>query len=155
MLGVTPVIGRGFANTDDRAGAVPVALLGYGLWQRRFGGAPDVVGKTLDFDARPFTITGVLPRGFEILQPADVYVPFQPWAATLPDDRNWHPGIIALGRLKEGVSRQEATTEMAGIAKRLEEQYPTFNSGIGAEVVGLQDQMCRTSGRRSGSCSGP
>jgi putative ABC transport system permease protein len=141
MLGVTPVIGRGFADSDDSTGAVPVALLGYGLWQRRFGGSQDVIGKTLDLDAQPCTVVGVLPRGFEILQPADVYVPFHPWAATLPDDRNWHPGIIALGRLKEGVSRRQATTEMVTIAKGLEEQYPTFNTGISADVVGLQEQM--------------
>jgi putative ABC transport system permease protein len=141
MLGVTPVVGRGFADSDDSTGAVPVALLGYALWQRRFGGSRDVIGRTLDFDAQPFTIAGVLPRGFEILQPADVYVPLHPWAATLPDDRNWHPGIIALGRLKEGVTRRQATTEMVAIAKRLEEQYPTFNTGISADVVGLQEQM--------------
>ena len=141
MLGVTPVIGRGFADSDDRAGAAPVVLLGYGLWQRRFGGSRDVVGTTLDLDAHPCTVVGVLPRGFEILQPADVFVPFHPWGATLPDDRNWHPGIIAVGRLKEGVSRRQATTEMVAIAGRLEKQYPDFNTGISAEVVGLQDQM--------------
>jgi len=118
-------------------------LLGYGLWQRRFGGAPDVVGKTLDLDAHPCTVVGVLPRGFEILQPADVFVPLHPWAANLPDDRNWHPGIIAVGRLKEGVSRRQATTEMVAIAGRLEKQYPDFNTGISAEVVGLQDQMAQ------------
>ncbi|HEV8202209.1 MAG TPA: ABC transporter permease [Candidatus Polarisedimenticolia bacterium] len=141
MLGVTPVIGRAFADSDDRAGAAPVVLLGYGLWQRRFGGSPDVVGTTLDLDAHPCTVVGVLPRGFEILQPADVFAPFHPWASTLPDDRNWHPGIITVGRLKEGVSRRQATTEMVAIAGRLEKQYPDFNTGISAEVVGLQDQM--------------
>jgi putative ABC transport system permease protein len=141
MLGVTPVIGRAFADSDDRAGAAPVVLLGYGLWQRRFGGDRDVIGKTLDLDSQPCTVAGVLPRGFEILQPADVYAPFHPWAATLPDDRNWHPGIIALGRLKEGVSRRQAATEMVAIAKRLEEQYPIYNTGISADVVGLQDQL--------------
>src|SRR5215813_4756901 len=141
MLGVAPVIGHGFTETDDRAGAAPVALLGYGLWQRRFGGTQDVMGKTVDLDAQPCTVLGVLPRGFEILQPADVYVPFHPWAATLPDDRNWHPGIITLGRLKDDVSRRQAATEMVGIAKRLEEQYPTYNNGISADVVGLQEQL--------------
>jgi putative ABC transport system permease protein len=141
MLGVDPVLGRGFADSDDRAGAAPVALLAYGLWQRRFGGARDVIGKTVDLDAQPCTILGVLPRGFEILQPADVFVPFHPWAATLPDDRNWHPGIFTLGRLKDGVSRRQAATEMIAIAKRLEEQYPTYNAGISADVVGLQDQL--------------
>ena len=51
-------------------------------------------------DNRPYTIVGILPRRFELFQPADVYVPFGPWAATLPDDRGWHPGILPIARLK-------------------------------------------------------
>ncbi|HEV8335760.1 MAG TPA: ABC transporter permease [Candidatus Polarisedimenticolia bacterium] len=143
MLGVTPVIGRGFTESDDRAGAPAVALLSYGLWQRRFGGSADVLGKSLAFDAQPCTIAGVLPRGFEILQPAEVFVPFHPWASTLPDDRNWHPGIVAVGRLKASVSREQARAEMVAITKGLEQQYPDYNTGISADVVGLQDQMVK------------
>ena len=82
-----------------------------------------------------------MPAGFQFFQPADVFLPFTPWAATLPDDRNWHPGIIVLGRLKPGVTREQARTEMVGITKRLEQQYPDYNTGTSADVVGLQDQM--------------
>ena len=141
LLGVEAVAGRTFRAEEDAAGGAPVVLLSYGLWQRRFGGAADAVGKSITLDSRPYTIVGVLPKGFELLQPADVFLPFTPWAKTLPDDRNWHPGIYAVARLKPGVTREQARTEMVGITKRLENQYPEYNTGISAEVVGLQDRL--------------
>jgi putative ABC transport system permease protein len=141
LLGVDARIGRTFRAEEDRAGGHPVVLLSYGLWQRHFGGAPDVPGKSINLDSRPYTIVGVLPSGFELLQPADVFLPFTPWAATLPDDRNWHPGIIVVGRLQPGVTREQARAEMVGITKRLEQQYPDYNTGTSADVVPLQEQM--------------
>src|SRR5271154_6290503 len=141
LLGVDSVAGRTFRPDEDRTGGAPVVLLSYGLWQRRFGGAPDVIGKSITLDSQPYTIVGVLPKGFELLQPADVFLPFTPWAATLPDDRNWHPGIIVVGRLKPGVTREQARTEMVGITKRLEEQYPEYNTGTSADVMGMQDRL--------------
>jgi putative ABC transport system permease protein len=141
LLGVNAVIGRTFLTEEDRAGGAPVVLLSYGLWQRRFGGARDVLGKSVTLDSRPYTVIGVLPSGFELLQTADVFLPFAPWAKTLPDDRNWHPGIFVIGRLKDGVTKEQARTEMVGITKRLEEQYPLYNMGTSADVVVLQDQL--------------
>jgi len=141
LLGVNALIGRTFLPEEDRAGGNPVVLLSYALWQRRFGGAQEILGKPITLDTQPYTVIGILPRGFEILQPADVFLPFFPWARTLPQDRNWHPGIIAIGRLKPGVTRAEARTEMVAITKRLEEQYPDYNTGTSADVVGLQEQM--------------
>ncbi len=141
LLGADTRLGRNFRQDEDRAGATPVAILSYGLWQRNFGGAFDVIGKSIDLDTRPYTIVGVMPAGFELFQPTDVFLPFQPWAATLPDDRNWHPGIIVVGRLKQGVTREQARTEMLGITKRLEQQYPEYNTGTSADVVPLQQQM--------------
>src|ERR1700723_1177379 len=141
LLGVGAIAGRTFHPDEDRAGGAPVVLLSYGLWQRRFGGALDTVGKSITLDSHPYTIVGILPKGFELLQPADVFLPFTPWAQTLPDDRNWHPGIIVVGRLKAGVTRDQARTEMVGITKRLENQYPEYNTGVSAEVVGLQDRL--------------
>ena len=141
LLGVDAHVGRTFRADEDRAGASPVAILSYGLWQRQFGGAADAIGKAIDLDSRPYTIVGVMPAGFELLQPADVFLPFTPWAVTLPDDRNWHPGIIVIGRLKPGVTREQAGTEMLGITKRLEQQYPEYNTGTSADVIPLQAQM--------------
>jgi len=94
---------------------------------------------------QPYTVVGILPSGFQILQPADVFLPFTPWAKTLPVDRNWHPGIIPLARLKQGVSKEQARSEMIGITKRLEQQYPDYNTGTSADVIGLQDQIVQNS----------
>jgi putative ABC transport system permease protein len=143
LLGVNAIVGRTFLAEEDKAGGAPVVLLNYGLWQRRFAGSPEVIGKSITLDSHPYTVVGVLPSGFEILQPADVFLPFTPWARTLPDDRNWHPGIIVLGRLKSGVSREEARTEMVGITKRLEQQYPLYNTDTSADVVGLQETLVK------------
>ncbi|MGA2899531.1 MAG: ABC transporter permease [Candidatus Acidiferrales bacterium] len=145
MLGINAQIGRTFLAEEDRAGGTPVALLSYGLWQRRFGGTADIIGKTVNLDLQPYTVVGILPSGFQILQPADLYLPFTPWAKTLPADRNWHPGIIPLARLKQGVSKEQARGEMVGITKRLEQQYPDYNTGTSADVVGLQDEIVQNS----------
>jgi putative ABC transport system permease protein len=141
LLGVTPVAGRTFLAEEDRAGGTPVAMISYGLWQRRFAGSKDWIGKTITLDAQPYTLVGVLPPGFQLLQSADVLVPFHPWAKTLPDDRNWHPGIIPVARLKAVVSIEQARAEMKTIAQRLEKQYPEYNVNTSADVVHLQDQM--------------
>jgi putative ABC transport system permease protein len=141
LLGVNAQVGRTFLAEEDHAGGSPVVLLSYALWQRRFGGSQEILGKPVTLDSQPYTVVGVLPRGFELLQPADVFLPFVPWAKTLPADRNWHPGIIAIARLKPGVTRADARTEMIGITKRLEQQYPDYNTGTSADVVGLQEQM--------------
>jgi putative ABC transport system permease protein len=143
LLGVNARLGRTFRDDEDGAGAAPAVVISYGLWQRRFGGATDVLDKSINLDSRPYTVVGVLPRAFEFLRADDVYLPFTPWAKTLPDDRNWHPGILAIGRLKPGVSREQANTEMVAIAKRLEEQYPIYNTGTGAEVIPLQEQVVK------------
>jgi putative ABC transport system permease protein len=143
LLGVNAVVGRTFSATEDSASGPPVALISYGLWRRRFGGAADVIGKSIDLDARPYTVIGVLPPGFQILQPADIFLPFEPWARTLPDDRSWHPGIVAVARLRAGVRIDQARIEMQTIAKRLEEQYPTYDTGVSADVAGLQSRLAQ------------
>jgi putative ABC transport system permease protein len=145
LLGVSPRIGRNFVPEEDRAGATPVAILSYALWQRRFGGANDVLGKTIDLDAQSYTVIGVLPPGFQFFQIADVYLPFHPWAKTLPDDRNWHPGILPVARLKPGVTIELARTEMQTISKRLEQQYPIYNNGCSSDVILAHDQLVQSS----------
>jgi putative ABC transport system permease protein len=143
LLGVNAHLGRIFRADEDRAGGSPSVVISFGLWQRRFGRTPDILGKSIDLDSDPYTVIGVLPRSFEFLRADEVYLPFTPWAKTLPDDRNWHPGIFAVGRLKSGVSREQANTEMVAIAKRLEEQYPIYNTGTSADVIPLQEQVVK------------
>ncbi len=141
LLGVNLVAGRGFLPEEDRAGGNPVTIISYALWQRRFSGSPDILGKPITLDSRPYTVVGVLPAGFQLIFPADVYLPFTPWAKTLPDDRNWHPGIFAIARLKPGITPDQAASEMVLVAKRLEQQYPDYNTGCSAAIVGIQEQM--------------
>ena len=141
LLGVTPVIGRTFFPEEDRVGGPPVAMISYSLWQGRFGGSPDWIGKTIALDSQPYTLIGVLPSGFQFLQAADIFVPFEPWAHTLPDDRDWHPGIIATARLKPGVPLDQARAEMKTITARLAKQYPEADASVSADVVHLQDQV--------------
>jgi putative ABC transport system permease protein len=141
LLGVNPIAGRNFHSQEDHPGGPPVAMISYGLWQRRYGGSSDWLGRTITLDSQPYTLVGVLPPGFVLLQPADVFLPFHPWAKTLPDDRNWHPGIIPVARLKQDSTMEQARAEMKTITGRLEKQYPDYNTGISADVVHLQDQI--------------
>jgi putative ABC transport system permease protein len=141
LLGVNAMVGRTFSPQEDRAGGQPVAMISYGLWQRRFGGSPDALGKVLTLDNQNYAIVGVLPANYQLLVPADVFLPFEPWAATLPDDRNWHPGIAAIGRLKPGVTIQQASAEMTMVAKRLEQQYPIYDTGMQASVFFMRDRL--------------
>jgi putative ABC transport system permease protein len=141
-LGINVTEGRPFTQDEDRAGGPSVVLISHSLWQRRFGGAHDVLGRSLTLDDKPYTIIGVLPRDYQVLvQVPDVVLPFEPWAKTLPDDRAWHPGIVPIARLKPGVSLEQARSEMTVIAQALEKQYPIYNTGTGAFVNPIQDQM--------------
>src|SRR5579884_2243173 len=142
MLGVKAIQGRTFLPEEDRQGAAGVALISYGLWQRRFGGTENVIGQPLTLDNKPYSIVGILPPGFQILQQTpDIVLPFEPWAKTLPDDRSWHPGILPMARLKPEVSLEQARSEMETIAKRLEMQYPEHDTGTTILVNQMQTQM--------------
>jgi len=139
MLGGSPALGRTFSDADDRAGAPGVAVITDALWRRRFGADASVLGRAITLDDQPYTIVGVLPPGFQLMLPADILLPMGPWAASLPDDRSWHPGIFALGRLKAGTTPTQAQSEMNVISERLSKQYPTFNTGVSADVVQLHE----------------
>jgi putative ABC transport system permease protein len=142
LLGVKPESGRVFTAADDRVGAPPVALISHGLWERRFSSSPVVLSQTITLDKQSYSIIGVMPPRFEILQQAaDVILPFEPWAGTLPEDRSWHPGILPIARLKPGVSLDQARSEIAVIAKRLEKQYPETNTNVSSLVDPMLEQI--------------
>ena len=126
-LQVQPLKGRGFSADDDKAGATPVALISYALWQGKLGGAEDVLEKPLQLDGRPVTVIGVMPASFRVFAAADVYIPVWPWLSSQPQDRTWHPGLLGIARLKPGVSLEQAQTELAAIGGRLEKAYPEAN----------------------------
>lgn len=141
MLGVSPAVGRAFSVDEDKAGGEPVAMLGYEIWQARFGGRPGVLGERLLLDGKPYSIVGVLPASFQLFQKADVFLPIGPFIAAQPQDRGWHPGIQVVGRLKDGTPIEAAKSEVAGIAARLEKAYPETNTKVTMYVTRAQDVM--------------
>jgi predicted permease len=144
-LGVRPVLGRTFRPEEDRTpGTHPVTVLGYGMWQRRFGSDPRVLGRIIRLNGQPFTIIGVAPQGFRglvMLGSPELWVP------TMMHDRvlfgraaSWfrdRDGLIlnAVGRLKPGVSRQQAEIAMKTLATQLERAYPAENKGLGITLM--------------------
>ncbi|HEY2469878.1 MAG TPA: ABC transporter permease [Terracidiphilus sp.] len=144
LLGVNVVAGRSLTASDDQPSSAAVALLGYGLWQRKYSESPNVIGQSITLDRQNYTVIGVLPKAYELLQQTpDIVVAMGPWASKLPDDRSWHPGIIAIARLKSNVTLAQARSEMSIIAKRLLEKYPTDNIALDAVVNPMQEQLVR------------
>jgi putative ABC transport system permease protein len=141
MLGVTLPAGRPFTAAEDKAGGEPVAILSYALWQSRFGGRAGVLGERLLLDGKPYSIVGVLPASFRLFQKADVFLPIEPFIAAQPADRGWHPGILPIARLRDGVTLQEARTEIAAIAARLEKAHPETNTKVTMSATRAQDVL--------------
>src|SRR6266550_4472129 len=131
ILGETPLLGRLFTPDEERAGA-HVAVLSYGLWQDRFGGDPHILGKTLSLDAGVFTVIGVLPHdmAYPPWTDAQLYFPLAAVAATEPvlTQRGFHADCRIIGRLKPGVSLEQARTQLNGVALREATAYPEFNA---------------------------
>src|SRR5690242_9277597 len=142
MLGVIAELGRTFSASEDSASGGGVAVVSHALWKRRFGGAENIIGQVMRLDNKPYTVIGVLPAGFQVLeQPADIFLPITPWAKTLPDDRGWHPAILPIAQLNSDASLDQARSEMALIARNLERQYPDFDTGTSAIVEPMQQQL--------------
>jgi putative ABC transport system permease protein len=139
VLGSAPLMGRAFVNGEDHAGHNHVAVLSYGLWQRRFGGTRDVLGKDIELGGERYQIVGVMPEDFRIGLRADLWIPLDMDLKKLPG-RGEH-SYPAIGRLKPGVTPQQAKANLNAIAKRLEEQYPDSNRQIGADVVEIREQL--------------
>src|SRR5919112_1375032 len=137
VLGVRPALGRALTPEDDRAPlASPVAVLSHGGWVRRFGADPSVVGKDILLNGHPFRVVGVMPEGFsgaEVIYTPEVWLPMtmqewiEPGNAWL--ERRTTQNIFAVGRLKDGVTREQAEASLNALAKRLGEEYPDTNEG--------------------------
>jgi predicted permease len=136
VFGVEPIIGRTFTADETSPGAGRVVVLSHSFWQRRFGGDPRVLERTLRVGESPRSIVGVMPPGFQFPGETDVWGP----QTTSSTSRTGH-NLFAVGRLKPGVSLQQAQTELNAIAGRLEQQYPDSNRGRGVTAVRLQDDL--------------
>jgi predicted permease len=123
ILGAAPVLGRLFSRKDDTAGAPQTVVLSYGYWQRKFGGAASVIGRSMTVDGKPREIIGVLPRGFHFLdeQDAALFLPFQ-WDRNKTKLGNFSE--TALARLKPGVTMTQASTDMARLLPVVVRTFP-------------------------------
>lgn len=132
MIGVEPILGRTFAIGDDAPGSQLNVVLGYRAWRDQYGADPSVVGRNVRVNGEPGTVLGVMPEGFEFPNNNEVWVPLRddPLATARGEGRY----VTVYGRLKDDVSRDHASLEMASIARQLENEYPEVNEGIGAQV---------------------
>ena len=142
VLGVPPLAGRVFTDEEEQPGHEKLAILSYGAWQRRFGGRPDVVGKTIELDGQPFEVVGVMPKTFQF--PAgdrDVEV----WSPLTLDLKSLltrpHRMYRTIGRLAPGATMAQAQVDMDGIARDLAREHPEANAGWGVRLVPAHDQV--------------
>jgi putative ABC transport system permease protein len=142
-LGVDPAIGRTFLPEEDRPGNDGVVVIGYALWQRRFGGDPGLVGKVIKVSGTDRVVIGVMPRGFQtsFLFPGqyDLWRPLVPTGPLRGNRRSHLLGVI--GRLNPGFTLTQARHEMTSFAALVDEQNPGVDPGLRVNVVGLQDKL--------------
>ena len=133
VLGVRPILGRGFIRGDDLPGAQPVVLLSYALWRDRYGSSAGLVGKTIRAGGVHRTVVGVMPEKFAFPIREALWVPLT--LDPLATERGQGPTTQVIARLKEGVSLTQAQAQVRTIAAQLEREFPQTNSGIGADAV--------------------
>jgi putative ABC transport system permease protein len=140
LLGVKPELGRVFTQEEDKPDGNKVALISHGLWQRRFGGDPALVGKEILLDGQKHTVIGVAPPGFQFLsKETSLWVPmaFSPQELT---NRGGHY-LTVVARMKPGVELQEARADIAAITQRINRDYPTPGFELGSVVISLREQL--------------
>ena len=141
-LCVNPVLGRLFRSDDDQLGASTVAVISGGLWQRKFGSSPDVIGRTILLNGTSYVIIGVIPKGFSFYgNQRDVYTPIGQWSDPSFRDRRISVSARAFGRLKPGVTLAQAQADMHNVARDLAAAYPDANKDLGIAVVSMKDDI--------------
>jgi putative ABC transport system permease protein len=145
LLGVTPALGRNFLPEEEQPAKASVALLSHGLWQRRYAGDPRLLGQAMIIDGKSYTVIGILPAwlkhpGMTLvnLSNPDVWIPVVPAASE--QNRNF-ANMRIVARLKMGVTRAQAQSEVDTLGARLEKQYPDSNTNLRFGVVGLREQL--------------
>ncbi len=138
LLGVQPMMGRSFTTGEDQVGNNRVVVLSHGLWRRRFGADPGIVGKTITLDRESHTVIGVMPQDLRYPPGADIWEP-------LAFNANQHDRgdrfLVVIGRLKPGVNITQAQTEMGAVASRIAQQFPDTNAGWGIDVRSFEGQL--------------
>src|SRR5215212_79648 len=142
VVGVAPALGRGFLPEEEAAGKNRVVVISHGLWQRRFGASPDVLGQKIIITGNPHTIVGVAPANFKTPvpgpKPPDLWFPI---AFNFEESRRRSDFLNVVGRLKEGATVEQARAELEAVAARLAEEHPSTNSGWGVKVEPLHERV--------------
>jgi putative ABC transport system permease protein len=139
LLDVAPAVGRGFRQEEDAPGGNKIAVLSHGTWLRRFGGDPNILGRAISLNGTPFTVIGVMPSGFYFpSRQTELWTPLALDAAKASRGAHF---LGVIGRLRPGISLQQAHAEMKGISERLALQYPDDSANESAEVVSLLQQI--------------
>jgi putative ABC transport system permease protein len=142
MTRVNPVAGRAFRFDEDRFGAAPAVVIGFEVWQRHYGGAPDAVGRSIRIDNEPYQIIGVAPRGF--MYPSRSVQVWRPLLTSIPPQQQIRHDLHYLsvaGRLRDGVSVQQAQAEVDAISAQYKAAHPQEATGDGAAVIPLHDDL--------------
>ena len=139
VLGVSPLLGRGFAKAEEQPGSDQVAILGNALWQQRFGGDRSILGKSIRLNGREYTIVGIMPPKFSFPVPSQLWVPLA-LAPEQQSDRS-QLSVAALGRLKPDVSVSQAVAALATNSRRLQDEYPKTNAGRTAIALQLRKEL--------------
>jgi putative ABC transport system permease protein len=147
IMGLQPILGRGFTDADEAAGAEPVLVLSYGYWQRRFGGDPAIVGQTFEMNDKVHTVVGVLPPVPQFPRDNDLYMPTSACptrsSASFIANRNARM-MRAFGRLKPGTSLAQAAADLGGLAHRIATEHPEAYPaawGYGVTAVPLREEL--------------
>ncbi len=140
VLGVSPMLGRGFTPDDAIFGHTGVAVIAYGLWRTRFGADPHILGQRKSFGGGEDTIIGVMPAGFTFPTGVEIWKPRQMNSVMRIKTRQY-PNMAVIGRLRFGVTWPQARTEMNTIAARLAAEYPAIDHGTRVRIVPLREQL--------------
>jgi putative ABC transport system permease protein len=140
VLGVTPELGRDFRPEDDVPGATPVTILSHGLWLRRFGGDPQILGKEISLNYEKYIVIGVMKRGFQFPdREAELWTPERFTKEELANHGSHFLEVVA--RLKPGVALENANADLAVIAEQLQKEHPDSNAKVGAFAVPLREEL--------------
>jgi putative ABC transport system permease protein len=149
MLGIAPTLGRTFSPEEEKPGANKVVVLGYKLWQMRYGGARDIIGREILLDDEKYSVIGVMPAEFQFMQGyISLWVPMA-YTQEMWSDRNSHH-LNVMARMKRGVSLRQAQAEIQTITRGIARQYPreSFDGKMGSVTLSLHDQLAGESGRQ-------
>lgn len=140
VYGIKPALGRNFTAEDDRRGADPVTIISERLWARKFNSATDLVDKNITLDDRSYRVVGILPGSFKA-SVSDVFVPIGAWTSPALQNRGAALGIHGVGRMKPGVSTEQAQADLNRVMGTLAEMYPGFNKGHGSRVIQMKERL--------------